>query len=217
MALWGFWRTWPRKPEITVAHGKPSPQSVVVHRSRALTRDQVVRRNGIVVTSASRTIIDVAPRMNDRRLARTIDDALRTGLLSRSALLRQLERQPNHAGIARVRAAISTEDGPSRSDWERAFPAFCKRHGLPRPRLNTSVCGYEVDALFTDEKLIVELDGWAFHASRAAFEKDRERDAETLRAGFATLRITWRRITQTPVEEAQRLDGILAARRAQVR
>jgi hypothetical protein len=212
MAFWGFWRTWPRRIEITVRHGKPQPQRVRVHRSGTLALEDVLIRNGIAVTAASRTIIDVAPRMDDRLLARTIDDGLRSGVLSRSALIRQLERCPSRPGIARVRAVVSTDDGPSRSDWERAFPAFCARHGLPRPQLNASVCGYEVDALFSDEKLIVELDGWSFHASRTAFEKDRERDAETLRAGFATVRITWRRLSQRPADEAERLRAILAAR-----
>ena len=103
--------------------------------------------------------------------------------------------------------------GPSRSDWERAFPAFCRRHGLPRPRLNTTIAGYEVDAVWPDARLIVELDGWEFHSSRTAFESDRDRDAETLLAGFATVRITWERMHGAAAAEAERLNAILAARR----
>jgi hypothetical protein len=182
-----------------------------------LTHDQVVLQNGIAVTTPCRTVVDMAPRMDDRLLARTIDDALRSRLLTRSALIAQLRRYPRRPDVARVNAVVSTDDTPSRSDWERAFPTFCLRHGLPRPTVNPVVCGYEVDALFTEEKLIVELDGWAFHASRSAFEKDRERDAQTLLAGFATVRITWRRITEAPVHEAERLQAILAARRQLVR
>jgi very-short-patch-repair endonuclease len=72
---------------------------------------------------------------------------------------------------------------------------------------------YTVDALFAAEKLIVELDGYEFHSDRAAFESDRDRDADTLAAGFATVRITWYRIHETAVREAARLHRILAGRR----
>lgn len=74
------------------------------------------------------------------------------------------------------------------------------------------VCGYLVDALFPAEKLIVELDGWAFHRGRIAFETDRERDAETLAHGFATVRVTSVRIEQAPAREAERLGAILMQR-----
>jgi very-short-patch-repair endonuclease len=75
------------------------------------------------------------------------------------------------------------------------------------------VAGYEVDALFEAEQLIVELDGWAFHADRDAFERDRDRDADTLAAGCATVRITWERMRRAPAQEAARLQAILTGRR----
>jgi very-short-patch-repair endonuclease len=75
------------------------------------------------------------------------------------------------------------------------------------------VCGYVVDALFVEERLIVELDSWEFHKDPIAFQTDRERDAETLAHGFGTLRITWERIEQAPSREAPRLGKILAQRR----
>jgi very-short-patch-repair endonuclease len=61
--------------------------------------------------------------------------------------------------------------------------------------------------------LIVELDGYDFHRSRDAFESDRDRDADTLLAGLATVRVTWRRMQDTPTTEATRLQDILRARR----
>jgi very-short-patch-repair endonuclease len=79
------------------------------------------------------------------------------------------------------------------------------------------VAGYEVDALFPREKVIVELDGWDFHSSRESFESDRERDASTLVAGHVTVRITYERMHDRPPEEAARLDEILRQRRATLR
>ena len=81
------------------------------------------------------------------------------------------------------------------------------------PAINQVVEGYLVDACWAAEKMIVELDGWAFHADRRAFETDRERDAVTTAAGWVTVRITRERLRRGPEQEADRLTRILAARR----
>jgi very-short-patch-repair endonuclease len=75
------------------------------------------------------------------------------------------------------------------------------------------VAGYEVDALFPSEKVIVELDSWGFHSSRESFESDRERDASTLAASHVTVRLTWERMHRRGAIEAARLQQILRDRR----
>ena len=72
--------------------------------------------------------------------------------------------------------------------------------------------GYEVDALFAAQRLVVELDGWEFHKGRVAFGDDRDRDADLLDFGYETVRITWDRLHETPEREAARLRRILARR-----
>jgi very-short-patch-repair endonuclease len=76
--------------------------------------------------------------------------------------------------------------------------------------VNTTVAGFEADALFPEYGLIVELDGWDFHNSREAFVSDRDRDATLLALGFKTVRITWERLIDHPEKEARRLHAILA-------
>ena len=46
-----------------------------------------------------------------------------------------------------------------------------------------------------DQRLIAEVDGYRFHGGRAAFERDRRRDAELLATGHRVLRVTWRALT----------------------
>ena len=53
---------------------------------------------------------------------------------------------------------------------------------------------HEVDFLWSPQRLVVEVDGFAYHASRAAFERDRLRDAELQAAGYRVIRVTWRQI-----------------------
>jgi very-short-patch-repair endonuclease len=113
---------------------------------------------------------------------------------------------------ARIRNLVSDDDptgtGPTRSDFEDEFLRFIERYDLPRPEVNQTVAGFEVDMLWRDRGLIVELDSRTFH--RHTFEQDRERDAHHLAAGFATLRITWRRLTRQADREARRLRTLLS-------
>lgn len=67
---------------------------------------------------------------------------------------------------------------------------------LPEPETNAQIHGYEVDFLWRDLDPIV--DGYAFHSSRRAFERDRRRDAKLQSAGFRVLRVTWRQIADEP-------------------
>jgi very-short-patch-repair endonuclease len=87
-----------------------------------------------------------------------------------------------------------------------------KRHGLPLPEFNQQVAGHEVDAVYRDQKLVIELDSRQFHGTPRAFEQDRDRDADLLDAGFSALRITDRRLKEEQAKEARRLKTILRSR-----
>jgi very-short-patch-repair endonuclease len=75
--------------------------------------------------------------------------------------------------------------------------------------VNRAVEGYEVDFVWPEARLIVEADGWAAHRSRAAFERDRLRDAALGAAGWRVMRITWRRLTREPGLVAAQLARLL--------
>ena len=65
---------------------------------------------------------------------------------------------------------------------------------LPNAVVNSRVGGYEVDFLWPAERLIVEVDGYAFHSTRTAFERDRLRDADLQARGYRVIRVTWRQL-----------------------
>jgi very-short-patch-repair endonuclease len=209
--LWGIFSHWETPFEVTVPSVR-QPRGIVVHRAK-LERPDMTRQAGIRVTSPARTTLDVAPRLTDRHLTRAVND-LRHRYLRLHELADVIARFPRHPGSARLRPFIINPTGPTRSEFEDAFVAFAERFGLPRPQVNVRIGGYTVDALFAEERVIVELDGWDFHNSRDSFESDRERDAEMLARGLATIRVTWERMLGTPQREADRLLAILRARRA---
>ena len=98
----------------------------------------------------------------------------------------------------------------TRSEAERALLALIRRAGLPRPETNVRVLGHEVDALWRTRRLVVEVDGFGVHGTRAAFERDRRRDAALVAAGHRVIRVTWRQLAQEPELLVARLAAALA-------
>lgn len=214
MTLWGFFKRWERPFQVTVS-GDRRPAGIGVHRSPALIRRDFTRQLGIRVTSPARTVLDSAPSLSDRTVRRAVNDARLLRYLHLPELADVIERFPRHPGAARLRGLLATPGGPTRSEFEDTFPAFCECFGLPRPVMGARVAGYEVDALFPGERVIVELDGWEYHSGREALERDRSRDADTLASGLVTVRITWERMLWAPSREAGRLHLILRGRSAE--
>jgi hypothetical protein len=213
MALWGVWKHWDEPFEVTVA-GDRRPSGIRIHRCSTLTRRDIDRQHGIRVTSPARTALDMAPRLRRRALTRFINDSRREKLLTLDTLNDVVARNPTHSGAVILKPHLDNQQNPTRSDGEDDFPGFCERYGLPVPVINTTVQGFEVDAYFPGEGLIVELDGWPFHRDRDSFESDRDRDATMLMHEIPTVRITYDRFDEAPDREAARLHAILGTRRA---
>jgi very-short-patch-repair endonuclease len=62
------------------------------------------------------------------------------------------------------------------------------------------------------ERLVVELDGRAFHDTAAAFERDRVRDRSLIAQGWRVIRVTWRQLVRSPERLARDLWLALSAR-----
>ena len=156
-------------------------------RRAPLPPGDVVERHGMRVTTPARTLM----RPRRRRLGRASShgssrrrSCLR--LVTPGELLAAVERSRGRHGVGRLRAILLNAEEPSftRSEAERRLLELSATAGLPRPRTNVDVAGYEVDFLWPQQRLVVEVDGYAFHRSRAAFERDRARDAALLAAGY---------------------------------
>lgn len=87
---------------------------------------------------------------------------------------------------------------------------LCANAGLPKPQVNARLGAYEVDALWPEQRLIVELDAYRTHGSRRSFENDRIRDATLLAAGYRTLRVTGLRLEREPGAVGRAIARLLA-------
>lgn len=200
---------------VTVPHGcgKPGPGQVQVHVARGLLDADVAVVDGIPVTSLARSVLDYSSTATPDRIRAMLEKIERMGRLIGRELEDVLARNPNHRGTKRLRAALSEIEGPApwtQSELEDRFLALIRAAGLPEPEMNVLVEGELVDALWRDQKLVVEVDGWGYHRSREQFETDRRRDAKLQVAGYRVIRLTQQRIDTEPRAVAAELRALLA-------
>jgi very-short-patch-repair endonuclease len=145
-------------------------------------------------------MVDLAAEVEPLQLESLVADAERRGLMRRRELAAAAEAGGQRSGGARLRELLRHEHAPSltRSDTERRFLRLIRAASLPPPDHNVPVGQYELDTLWRDARVVVELDGYEFHSSRAAFDRDRARDAELQASGFVVLRFTWRQVKHRP-------------------
>ena len=213
--LWDLFPTCPSTPEVTVPTRGHRKRSLRLHSAPSLTPADRAIREHIPVTSLPRTLLDLAAVV-PRRLERALEQAERLGLFDLAAIDSLLARVPGHRGVRPLRSALAVHRPTAftRSELERMFLGLVRKASLPTPSVNAFIAGHEVDMLWMDHGLVVELDGFEHHRSRAAFERDRERDEELKLSGLDVVRFTARRVRADPAGVASALASLLARSRS---
>jgi very-short-patch-repair endonuclease len=196
--------------EVTVVgHNAGDRPGIRRHRVRELDSRDVRSRHGIRVTSPARTVID-----NGRaaELEEMIGTGLAKGLVTERQIEQAIERCLTRRGVRRVRALLNQRGGArwTRSWGERRLLSLIREAGLPVPLTNRLLHGLNVDAIWPDLKLVVEVDGYEFHGDRDSFENDRARDAILVAHGYRVLRFTARQLRDQPLMVLGQLAAALA-------
>jgi very-short-patch-repair endonuclease len=189
--------------EVTTLRHSRSTPTVRVHRTASLHGQDIHRgHDGLPVTTVARTLLDLAAILSPTRLERACHQAELQRRLDMTAVDDVLERAGTGRGSRRLRKAIdqlaATGAQATRSELEIRFLSLIAQARLPRPLVNATVQGLEVDFLWPTHDLVVETDGAATHLTATAFEADRRRDAILQVAGLRVLRVTWRQLTEHP-------------------
>jgi very-short-patch-repair endonuclease len=194
---------------IVVGRHVGSRPGIRVHCVERLDPRDRARRHNIPVTSAARAILDRASQVALPDLERLLDEAVIQRVTTHAAVKDVLARYPANRGVARLRRLVADEPPMTKKEAERRFRGLVRSARVPQPLGKLKILGYEVDFIWPDQRLIVEIDGYAFHSSRRRFETDRERDAKLHAAGFIVVRFTWRQLRYEPAAILFRLGQLL--------
>ena len=157
---------------MTIIGHRARHRGIRVHQTDSLHSSDVTVLHGIPVTTVARTLLDMSADLTPHRLAGALEQARVKRLVTKREIEAALHRAPGRPGSAQLRALI-TEPSFTRSEAERQVVALLRAAGLPAPAFNAKAEGYEVDALWRVERVVLEFDSYAFHATRTAFQRDR--------------------------------------------
>lgn len=190
---------WPSAPASPVALALPTTTKraragIVVERRR-VPPELVLDRCGLRVTQPAATAVDLAATAHG---GAAIDEALRARAATLEMMWQALARQPDRPGNGCRRELLHDSRDEPWSEAERDCHRLLRRGGLRGWQSNQAVAGYYVDVLFRQERVVLELDGWATHGGREAFEADRVRRNALVLAGYTVLNFTWRQLQDDP-------------------
>jgi very-short-patch-repair endonuclease len=192
-SIWGLLPAGPDDVHLIVPRREPrrSRPGIVIHRSRLITPADVTIKHRLPITTPEWTLLDLAESHTARQLERALDEALGLRITSRSKLATVLARAPGRIGAPRLRQLLDPGRPPSRtrSAPEEELLRALRQTTIERPRCNVTVHGYEVDLLFEDAGVVVELQSFAWHNSRFTFARDHRKRRTLERNGLLVIPI----------------------------
>lgn len=185
-----------------------------IRRPVRLTDADIRSVRGIPVTSVARTLWDLAALTSTKKFDRAFNEADRLQLIDDDELSAFAAGMRGHHGGGRFRKRVSAripDIGRARSVLEGIYLDLLDRKVVPAAELNARVIGMEVDLVWKERRVIVELDGYEFHRGREAFEHDALRGNRLKANGWSVLRVTWRMLEENPDEVAELILGVLGS------
>ncbi len=163
-----------------------------VHRRDGAPRITVRGRS---TTAAPWTAVEVARTLPRPRALALLDAALRSSTCTRQQLALAAEAQHRRRGIVAIRDELIGLARPeAESPMESEVRLAIHDAGLPPPQLQYEIVDrsgrvWRVDFAWPDQRLAVEYDGFEWHSSPEALQRDRQKRAALTEGGWRLLSI----------------------------
>ena len=220
----------PPKDTVTLTMARKwnraKPADVVFHAGE-LPREHVTRLCNLPVTTAARTVADLARTLPFLDAVVVADSALNQvnqenqenqvnqesqenqenqenqEKTSKAEILHVLEQCKGWPGVRQARRAVEFADERAESPLESAARVVFAEAGLEPPELQVTIHGERepfaavVDFLWRAPRVIAEADGLVTYNDRADLLKERERDHQLRAAGYTVVHFTWKELFPT--------------------
>jgi very-short-patch-repair endonuclease len=198
-----------RPTTLSAPHGSHHRlPGVTVHQIDDVARHHRTTIDGLPVVTAARAVVDLASRLSFDRLGDVVDDLVQVRATSWPAIgaaFRDVLR-PGKPGMATLAALLDDRCGvgvPAASTLERALFTAVAAGGLPAPERQVPLPGRGqvrglVDAAYRDARIVIEADGRTYHMRLGDMRRDRERDAQVVKAGWVPMRFVYEQVVHNP-------------------
>jgi hypothetical protein len=207
--LWGLTKRGIRRIEIvTTRWDRVHRPDIRVHESLDLIPADVTEWNGIPVTTPVRTVVDLGA--SNRWL---VEAALSEGIRLRLFTLAEVEAfvarvaRRGRRGVGVIRPLLEArhrQAAVTESVLEDLFLKVVHEGGLPLPVAQFVVRDHDgrfvcrADFAYPQHRVLIELDGAAFHQDDVSFRRDRVKQNRAAVLGWTVLRYTWYDVQETP-------------------
>jgi hypothetical protein len=203
---------------LTVPLAKPwnrAKHADVVFHASDLPPEHVTRLYNLRVTTAARTVVDLARTLPFIDAVVVADSALNEEKATKPDLYQVLKECAGWPGVKQARQVVDFADERAESPLESAARVVFDQSGLEPPELQATIHGpnsaFRVDFLWPDHAVIAEADGLVKYNDRKDLLAERERDLLLREAGYTVVHFTWRQLSQTPEVVPARVREALAA------
>jgi hypothetical protein len=182
-----------------------------------LAPEEVTHKCGVPVTTAARTVIDLARTLTFTDGVVAADSAIRMRLASKPQLQAALVTCRGRRGVVQARRVVEFASGLAESVLESIARVAFDDCGLPTPELQVwipdktgAVIG-RVDFYWKRYKTIAEVDGAMKYQDPDRARAQLRRDKRLREAGYEVVHLTWHDITTQPAEAAAAIRAAFSA------
>ncbi len=208
--LWGMMSRRSEPIEIvTTRHRRPKRSGPTVHESKDLLTSDIVNLDGIPVTTAVRTIVDLGASAPPWLVERCLDSGLRRNLFTAWQVRCFIARvaRPGRTGVGTIRPLVMDRiawGSITESDLEDLFRAVVSHLPYPMPDLQFKL--FEPDGEFVGRfdfayparTALIETDSERWHMDPRSFQRDREKQNRAHALGWTVYRFTWHQLVDDP-------------------
>ncbi len=197
---------------------RTSRPGVRVHNA-ALPGGQTGRSDGVPVTTAARTVLDLARSSSFRAGVVAADSALRLRRTTKSELYAVAASCHRWPGLQRAAAVVRFADALAESPLESIARVAFRDCGLPPPQLQASLGAggrviARVDFYWEQFLTVAEADGELKYDNRFEATYQLRRDAALRDAGFEVVHFGWHDIWDSPAQVAASIRAAFRRRTA---
>lgn len=208
--LWAMTSKRPDDIEVTTKrHRRRIRCEMTVHESKDLRASDIVNVDGVPVTSAVRTIVDLGASAPSWLVERCLDSGLRREFFTAMQVRCFIARvaRPGRSGVGAIRPLIEERlkwKTITDSDLEDLFRAVIARlpYPMPDPQFRLFKPSGEFvgryDFVYPQRSALIETDSEGWHMDPVSFQRDREKQNMAHALGWTVYRFTWRQLVEDP-------------------
>lgn len=217
LAWWRVVDEVPATIELAVGEkgGHTAPSGIRLVR-RDVPRERCALVEGQWTLHRAHAVLEAAAASAPLEGARLVDRALQEGTVTVDGLRDALAAFGQRHGVVAARRLVQLAAGGARSEGERRLARALRSGGLSgwAPNLRVTLgdgSRVELDLAFPAARLVIEVDGWAYHRDVDRFRRDARRQNALVAEGWRVLRVTWYDLVEDPARVAALVAGTLAA------